>query len=45
MLEVDDELFAAFGFYVGILALKMVIMGPLTSKQRHSDKTRVRFYC
>ena len=31
---IDDEVFAAFAFYGGILAFKMAVMGPLTARQR-----------
>ena len=34
MISVDEEIFKSFAFYGGILALKMVLMAPLTARQR-----------
>ena len=34
VIGIDDEVFASFAFYGAILALKMVIMAPLTARHR-----------
>merc|ERR1712029_996218 len=33
-MDVEKELFAAYAFYAGIVTLKMLIMSPLTARQR-----------
>ena len=38
-MDVEKELFAAYTFYAGIVTLKMLIMSPLTTRQRLKTKT------
>ena len=38
-MDVEKELFAAYAFYAGIVTLKMLMMSPLTTKQRLKTKT------
>merc|ERR1712133_297996 len=38
-MDVEKELFAAYAFYAGIVTLKMVIMSPLTARQRFKTNT------
>merc|ERR1712002_1350709 len=33
-MDVEKELFAAYAFYAGIVTLKMLMMSPLTTRQR-----------
>ncbi len=37
-MDVDHELLTSLGFYVGLLGIKMIIMGPLTARQRFRNK-------
>ena len=37
--SLDKELFAAYAFYAGIVTLKMLIMSPLTARQRFKTNT------
>ena len=38
-MDVEKELFAAYAFYAGIVTLKMLIMSPLTARQRFKTNT------
>ena len=46
-MHVDEELFGAYVFYGALLVLKMLIMAPLTARQRLSNKVTIftPFFC